>query len=245
LFTKEIEEALLTGAIDIAVHSSKDMPTELPQGLVLSAFLPREDVRDVFIGGSAKRIADLRINAVIGSASLRRVAQLKAFRADLSCINFRGNVQTRLRKLSEGQVDGTLLALAGLNRLKMDVSSFEILPINAFLPALGQGAICIEQRENDLKTHDILSKLDDRETHLALTLERSFLKTLDGSCKTPLAGLAKVTGSNISFHGEVYALDGSKVFKSSIMGDVKDAVRLGREAAEKLLSPIQQGLWRI
>lgn len=235
LFTKEIQEALLNNEIDIAVHSSKDMATQLPEGLELAAFLPREDVRDMFI--SPYKFADLPLKAVIGTASLRRVAQVKALRPDLTCINFRGNVQTRLRKLEEKQVQGTILALAGLNRLGMDVASFEMLP---FLPACGQGAIAIETRIGDA---NLVAKLNEKDTQAALLCERAFLHALNGSCRTPIAGYAVAKGENLSFEGEVYSFDGAQIFKIKAEGLSVNAANIGTRAGEDLLTQIPQGLW--
>jgi hydroxymethylbilane synthase len=233
LFTKEIEEALLKGEIDLAVHSAKDMPTELPSGLVLSAFLEREDTSDLFL--SPHKLADLPQNAVIGTASLRRASQMKAFRADLVCVNFRGNVQTRLRKLNEGQVAGTILAKAGLNRLNMEIEG-EILP---FLPALGQGAIAIETTVD--KAH-LVSSLNHRETEIELLFERAFLRALNGSCRMPIAGRAIVSGDIIRFKGEVLSLDGSKRFETSIECLTSKAESEGFKAGRALLSRLPQGL---
>jgi hydroxymethylbilane synthase len=234
LFTKEIEEALLANAIDIAVHSSKDMPTQLPDGLALVAYLEREDVRDVFISRKAATIADLSQGALVGSASLRRQALVKRLRPDLRVGIFRGNVQTRLRKLDEGEADATLLALAGLKRLGLEHEATAILPLDQFPPAIGQGAIGIEARLSNTKTLDLIAPIAHRDTKIALDTERAFLAALDGSCRTPIAGLATVKGNALSFRGMILRPDGSEVFETSRQGVVADAERLGADAGREL-----------
>jgi hydroxymethylbilane synthase len=234
LFTKEIEDALLAGEIDIAVHSSKDMPTALPDGLALVAYLAREDVRDVFISRRATTLADLPHGALIGSASLRRQALVKRLRPDLRVAVFRGNVQTRLRKLDEGEVDATLLALAGLKRLGLEREATAILPLDRFPPAIGQGAIGIETRESDARTRDLLAPIADRDTRIALDTERAFLAALDGSCRTPIAGLATVDGDALHFRGMILRPDGSEVFETARQGAVADAVAIGTDAGREL-----------
>ena len=234
LFTKEIEDALLANAIDIAVHSSKDMPTQLPDGLAMAAYLEREDVRDVFISRKAATIADLPRGAVVGSASLRRQALVKRLRPDLRVEVFRGNVQTRLRKLEEGEADATLLALAGLKRLGLEHEATAILPLDDFPPAIGQGAIGIETRVSDMRTLELLKPIADRDTKIALDTERAFLAALDGSCRTPIAGLATVDGDTISFRGMILRPDGSEVFETARRGAVADAERLGSDAGREL-----------
>ncbi len=198
LFTKEIEEALLAGAIDLAVHSAKDMPTVLPDGLMLAACLPREDVRDAFISRKAASLRDLPHGAVVGTASLRRQAMVKRLRPDISVVPLRGNVETRLRKLEAGEVDATLLALAGLKRLGLADKATALLDVDEFLPAVGQGAITIEAREDDARTRELLAKIDHADTSVALACERAFLAVLDGSCRTPIAGHAVLDGDAIS-----------------------------------------------
>jgi hydroxymethylbilane synthase len=230
LFTKEIEEALLDSRIDLAVHSSKDMPTHLPDGLELSAFLEREDARDAFVGRSVKSMLDLPKGAKIGSSSLRRQALLKRMRPDLDVVMFRGNVPTRLRKVEEGQVDGTILAYAGLKRLGMESAVTELLPLDTFPPAPGQGAIGLETRIGDAAVAALLAPVNHRETAAALACERAFLAVLDGSCRTPIAGYAKVLGQRISFHGMILTPDGMTMHELRNDGPAADAVRLGREA---------------
>ncbi|WP_439572434.1 hydroxymethylbilane synthase [Phreatobacter sp.] len=234
LFTKEIEEAMLDGRIDLAVHSSKDMPTVLPDGLGLTCFLPREDVRDAFIGHGAASIAGLPQGAVVGSSSLRRQAQLRRERPDLSIVMFRGNVNTRLHKVSTGAVAGTLLALAGLKRLGLADAVSELIATERFLPAVGQGAIGIETRLDDSRTRDLLAPLDHRDTAIALACERAFLAGLDGSCRTPIAGLARVTNGEIAFLGEILKPDGRQFFGAARTGPVAEAVALGADAAAEL-----------
>ena len=234
LFTKEIEEAMLDGRIDLAVHSSKDMPTVLPDGLILSAFLPREDVRDAFISPKAERLQDLPQGAVVGSSSLRRQAMIKRLRPDIDVVMYRGNVQTRLRKLEEGVVDATLLAYAGLKRLGLAEVVTSLLEPEEFLPAVGQGAICIESRENDDATLRLLAAIHDPETQVRLDAERAFLAVLDGSCRTPIGGLALVDGEKILFRGTVLKPDGSEVHSVERQGSVSDAAMIGREAGEAL-----------
>src|SRR3954470_23824956 len=201
LFTKEIEEALAAGAIDLAVHSSKDMPTVLPPDLVLTAFMEREDPRDVFISRKATTIAGLPRGASVGTASLRRQAMMKRLRPDLAIVPLRGNVETRLRKLDEGVADATLLALAGLKRLGLTDAATVVLDVNEFLPAVGQGAIGIETRAGDSRTRELLAAINHADTLTALACERAFLAVLDGSCRTPIGGHATVADRGISFRG--------------------------------------------
>jgi hydroxymethylbilane synthase len=234
LFTKEIEQAMMDGDIDIAVHSAKDMPTVLPEGLELIAFLPREDVRDAFLSPKAKRIQDLPQNAVVGSSSLRRQAMIKRLRPDIDVVMYRGNVQTRLKKLADGVVDATLLATAGLRRLGLgDVITSVIEPAE-FLPAVGQGAICIEARADDTATRDLLAAIHDAETEICLTAERAFLAELDGSCRTPIGGLAKLDGDRIRLDGLILRPDGSEAHETFREGLASDAAALGQDAGAEL-----------
>jgi hydroxymethylbilane synthase len=234
LFTKEIEEALFDRRIDIAVHSSKDMPTLLPEGLELAAFLPREDARDAFIGKAAARIADLPRGAKVGSSSLRRQALIRRLRPDLETVLFRGNVQTRLRKLEEGVADGTILALAGLKRLGLEHVATDVMPLAAFPPAPGQGAICIESRVGDDATERLLPAIHDAPTGQALACERAFLASLDGSCRTPIAGHATVAGGQLTFNGLVITPDGRTEHGIAASGAATDAATIGAEAGEKI-----------
>jgi len=234
LFTKEIEEALLTGGIDIAVHSSKDMPTALPDGLELSCFLEREDVRDAFIGRASAKLKDLPDGAVVGSSSLRRQALIRRLRPDVEVVMFRGNVQTRLRKLNEGQVGATLLAHAGLRRLGLHDVITELLPAERFPPAPGQGAICIESRIGDTRTRDMLAPIGHQETEMALTCERAFLAALDGSCRTPIAGLARVEAERIVFRGMILTPDGVDAHEVEAEGTAADCAAIGARAGDKV-----------
>lgn len=246
LFTKEIEEAMLAGHIDIAVHSSKDMPVEQPQGLVLDCFLPREDVRDAFLAPASGGIAELPNGAVVGTSSLRRRAQLLNRRPDLQVIEFRGNVQTRLKKLEEGQAAATFLAMAGLNRLGLnDLGATPIAPED-MLPAVAQGAIGIERRADDDFTQGLLAKLHHTETGQRLATERAFLAVLDGSCETPIAALAEIEGDTLSLRGEILSPDGAQSFAGHRTGVVSDGPDMGRDLAAELLSEAGAGFfdWR-
>jgi hydroxymethylbilane synthase len=234
LFTKEIEEALAAGTIDLAVHSSKDMPTVLPPGLVLSAFMEREDPRDVFISRKAKSIADLPRGATVGTASLRRQAMVKRQRPDLTIVPLRGNVETRLRKLDEGVADATMLALAGLKRRGLADAATAVLDVNEFLPAVGQGAIGIERRADDSRTRELVSAINHADTFSALVAERAFLAVLDGSCRTPIGGHATISGGRLRFRGMVVKPDGSEAFEATREGDVRDAEKLGADAGAEL-----------
>jgi hydroxymethylbilane synthase len=234
LFTKEIEEALRAGSIDLAVHSSKDMPTVLPPGLVLSAFLPREDARDAFIGRGAKTLSELPGGAVVGTASLRRQALVKHLRPDLKIVPLRGNVETRLRKLEAGDFDATILAVAGLKRLGLLAQATSFLDPDEFVPAVGQGAIGIETREDDEKTRALAAAINDADTATALAAERAFLAVLDGSCRTPIGGHACVNGANIRFRGVIAKTDGSEVLDITREGRASDAAKLGADAGGEL-----------
>jgi hydroxymethylbilane synthase len=234
LFTKEIEEALAAGSIDIAVHSAKDMPTALPAGLGIAAVLPREDPRDAFISRKATTLRDLPNGAVVGTASLRRQALVKRARPDLAVINFRGNVETRLRKLDEGEVDATLLALAGLRRLGMPDAATAVLGVDEMLPAVGQGIVAIEARLDDAATLTLLKRINHADSGIALMAERAFLTVLDGSCRTPLAGHAKIDDNRIYFSGLIAKPDGSEVVETKREGAVADAAAIGADAGDEL-----------
>ena len=234
LFTEELEEQLSDGRLDLAVHSSKDMPTALPEGLGLVAFLEREDVRDAFIGRAAPRLEDLPQNAVVGSSSLWRQALIRRLRPDLSVITFRGQVETRLRKLDEGQVDATLLAHAGLKRLGNTAVITELLDPESFPPAPGQGAICIEARTGDERIAALLAPINHADTQGALMCERAFLGALDGSCRTPIAGLARISEGRISFYGMILTPDGSVWHDIRTDGPVGDAAQLGADAGAEV-----------
>jgi hydroxymethylbilane synthase len=234
LFTKEIEEALLAGSIDLAVHSAKDMPTVLPDGLMLAACLPREDVRDAFISRKVERLRDLPHGAVVGTASLRRQAMVRRLRPDISVVPLRGNVETRLRKLEAGEVDATLLALAGLKRLGLADKATALLDVDEFLPAVGQGAITIEVRMDDARTRELLARIDHADTSVALACERAFLGVLNGSCRTPIAGHAVLDGDAIRFRGMILRPDGSEAFETSRAGSRREAAALGADAGADL-----------
>jgi len=234
LFTKEIEEALLAGAIDLAVHSSKDLPTFLPAGLEIAGFLPREDARDVFISRKAKTLADLPSGARVGTASPRRQAMIKRLRPDVLITLLRGNVETRLRKLDGGEVDATLLAAAGLKRLGLMSVATAILDVDEFLPAVGQGAIAIETRTDDRRTGSLVGKVDDADTATALTAERAFLAILDGSCRTPIGGHAQVSNESVRFRGMVLKPDGSDAIEVVREGPRALAAELGADAGREL-----------
>ncbi len=236
LFTREIEEALLDGAIDIAVHSMKDMPVEQPAGLLLDTYLPREDVRDAFVSLHAKGLDDLAEGATVGTSSLRRRSQLLAKRPDLKIVEFRGNVQTRLKKLADGVAEATFLAMAGLNRLAMtDVPRWPVSP-DDMLPAVAQGAIGLERRVDDTRAAEMLAAIHDGPTGQRLAAERSFLAHLDGSCETPIGGLAELDGGRLRLRGEILRTDGTQVYADAASGPVEDGAEMGRVMAEKLLA---------
>jgi len=215
LFTKEIEEALLSGAARFAVHSMKDMPAVSPPGLVTAAIPPREDPRDVFISPAAASPWDLPQGARIGSASVRRIAQVLARRPDIQAVTLRGNVQTRLQKLKDGAAEGTFLALAGLNRLGMADAATAVLEPEDMLPAAGQGALCVQCREGDTQALEIAAAFTCAKTVACIAIERAFLAGLDGSCRTPIAGLAVIEAGIIQFRGELLSLDGKERHKAA------------------------------
>lgn len=234
LFTKEIEEKLTDGRIQIAVHSMKDMPTVLPEGLIIPCLLPREDVRDAFVSHLHRAIADLPEGAVVGSSSLRRRAQLLNRRPDLKVVEFRGNVQTRLRKLSEGVAEATFLACAGLRRLGQDDLAERAISADQMLPAVAQGAIGIECRADDTDTRALLNAIHDVPTAQRLAAERAFLAGLDGSCRTPIAGLAEIDGDRLLFRGEIIRPDGTEALTIERSGGLADGAEMGADAAREL-----------
>jgi len=236
LFTREIEEDLLAGKIDIAVHSMKDMPTVQPDGLILDCYLPREDVRDAFVSPNLTGLSELAEGATVGTSSLRRRAQLLYRRPDLNVVEFRGNVQTRLRKLEDGVAEATFLACAGLNRLSMDAVPATPVATEDMLPAVAQGAIGIERRTDDARIEEMLSSIHDLPTGQRLAAERGFLFTLDGSCETPIAGLATLDGSELTLHGEILRPDGTEALSGVLSGAIADGVEVGRTLAQSLLS---------
>jgi hydroxymethylbilane synthase len=233
LFVKEIEEAMFSGRIDAAVHSMKDMPTEQPPGLVISAFLPREDTRDVLIAGEVTRIADLPKGAIVGTSALRRRALLLHRRPDLEIVTLRGNVETRLAKREAGIVQATILALAGLNRLGMAHVGAPI-PEDEMLPAVGQGAVCIEARADDTRTRGWLAAIDHATTSVCVSAEHAMLAVLDGSCRTPIAGHAILTGDKLHLRGLIARPDGSEVIFTERRGNAGDAEAMGRDAGQEL-----------
>ena len=236
LFTKEIDEALLGKRVDISVHSMKDLPTELPPGITIAAVLPRGDVRDAFISAKGESLAALPPGAVVGSSSLRRQAQVKRLRPDLQAIDFRGNVETRLKKLDQGIVDATLLALAGLERLGLTRHVTSVLPTDEMLPAVAQGAIGVSCRSDDVKTRDLLQALNDDRTATAVSCERAFLGELDGSCRTPIAGLAEIADGVLRFRGLVLNPEGTESHEIEKSGAPEDAVGIGASSGRELLA---------
>ncbi len=246
LFTREIEEALLDGGIDIAVHSMKDMPTAQPDGLILTCYLERQDVRDGFVSPGCASLNDLPQGAVVGSSSLRRRAQLKLRRPDLQLVEFRGNVQTRMRKLDEGVAVATFLAMAGLNRLGMAHVARSAIDPEEMLPAVAQGAIGIERRTDDARMAWMLDAIHDGPTGLRLAAERAFLARLDGSCETPIAGLAVLEGETLWLRGEILRPDGTESISGEKRGPVGDGPVLGQALADELLARAPEGFfgWR-
>ena len=234
LFTKELDAAMLAGAIDIAVHSAKDLPTRLPDGIVVAGYLPREDARDALISAKSATVAGLPQGASLGSASLRRQAMMLRLRPDLKPQLLRGNVETRLRKAESGEVDVTLLAIAGLKRLGLAHRATALLNIDDFLPAVGQGAIAITARAGDTRTLRALEPILHAATFEALAAERAFLDVLDGSCRTPIAGHARAHGGVLAFIGAIYSPDGAQVFEASVSGAAGDGARIGIEAGRDI-----------
>ena len=246
LFTREIEEALASGGIDIAVHSMKDVPTLQPDGLMIGCYLPREDVRDAFVSITYEDIYSLPMGETVGSSSLRRRAQLANYRADLNLVEFRGNVQTRLKKLQEGVAAATFLAMAGLNRLGMSMVARSVIEPEDMLPAVAQGAIGIERRTDDPRAEALLAAIHDAPTGERLAAERAYLATLDGSCQTPIAGLAIHAGEGLWLRGEILRPDGSDVIRGEIRCAIPDAAEAGADLARQLLgqAPKDFFTWR-
>lgn len=241
LFTKEIEEALLDGSADLAVHSMKDMPTELPDGLIIEVLLPREDPRDALISLSARTIAELPMGARIGTASLRRQAILLSVRPDFRVEALRGNVGTRLGRIEQGDFDATLLAVAGLNRLGLTEAPMTPIDPDDMLPATCQGAIGIECRADDAETRELVAALNDPATSVCIAAERAFLAALDGSCRTPIAGLATIAGERVSLRGLIVRPDGSETHAAQDDAPTGDAALLGRTLGETLKSRAGDG----
>lgn len=235
LFTKEIEDALIAHEIDLAVHSMKDMQTELPDGLKIGAVLEREDVRDAFISLEFPSLAAMPKGAVVGTSSLRRQAQVRRMRPDLEVVGFRGNVQTRLKKLEDRVAGATFLACAGLNRLGLANRITRAVPTSEMLPAVAQAAIGIEIRSNDATTTALIAPLDHAATAVCVSAERAFLKRLEGSCRTPIAGLARIDGARLTFNGEILTPDGRIAHATMRSGAETDAAAMGDDAARELL----------
>ena len=242
LFTREIEEALLDGGIDIAVHSMKDMPTVQPAGLILDCYLPREDVRDGFVSPAVAGLMDLPQGATVGSSSLRRRAQLAHRRPDLKLVEFRGNVQTRMKKLEDGVAVATFLAMAGLNRLGM-AQHAKPIAVTEMLPAVAQGAIGVERRLADPRAEAMLAAIHHTPTGQQLAAERGFLARLDGSCETPIAGLAVLEGATLWLRGEILRPDGTRVIAGELRGPVADAAAIGAALADQVLAKAGPGFF--
>jgi hydroxymethylbilane synthase len=234
LFSKEIDEALLRGDVDMAVHSMKDLETDLPAGLCIAAILPRADVRDAFISTKAPSLETLPPGAVVGTSSLRRQAQVKRLRPDLRVVDIRGNVETRLTKLAEGQADATLLALAGLERLGLTSHVTSILSTEEMLPAVAQGAIGVTCRSDDANARALLEPLNDAISAATVACERAYLARLDGSCKTPIAGLAEIADGILRFRGLILAPDGSEWYDVEVTGTAENFKNIGADAGEEL-----------
>lgn len=236
LFTKEIETELLDGTVDLAVHSLKDMPTVLPEGLCLTAITTRANVGDAFVSNKYASFSELPQGAVLGTSSLRRKAQLLAVRPDLKIVDLRGNVDTRLRKLDEGQMDAIILAAAGLERLGHADRIREIIPTTVCLPAVGQGALAIECRSDNKEVREMLAFLNDLPTKQATDAERAFLGLIEGGCQVPIGVHAEVENDNVNIEAVIASLDGSKVLRNNITGPAADAVGLGRKLGQQMLT---------
>ena len=234
LFTKEIEEALFAQDIDLAVHSMKDMPAIVPKGLEFAAVLPREDARDAFLSVAAPSLQHLPEGALLGSSSVRRNAQALRLRPDLKPVQFRGNVETRLRKLKDGVAAATFLAVAGLNRLGLSHHITRIMTMEDMLPAVAQGAIGIEIREDDHRLRSLVEAINHLESSIAVRCERAFLATLEGSCQTPLAAHATLSGGNLKLRAQALTLDGKEVFQYAMNGAAADALAIGTEAGIRI-----------
>jgi hydroxymethylbilane synthase len=234
LFTKEIDEALLDGRVDIGVHSAKDLATRLPDGIVIAACLKREDVRDAFVSPISRTLHELPTGAVLGTSSLRRKAMALRLRPDLRVVDLRGNVDTRIRKISAGEAEATLLAAAGLARLGLSDRAASFLNVDIWLPAAGQAAIAITARTEDLPTRQRLAAIDHRPTSIALAAERAFLDVLDGSCRTPIGAYARIDGDRLAFRGIIIKPDGSSAHEVARDGAVGDAEAIGADAGAEL-----------
>jgi hydroxymethylbilane synthase len=243
LFTKELDLALLAGNIEMAVHSAKDLPTILPAGIEIAGYLPRADVRDAWISPHAPHPLKLPPGSLVGTASLRRGAMVRRLRPDLRITLLRGNVETRLAKVTKGEAAATLLALAGLARLGLEAAATAVLEVREFVPAAGQGAIAITIRATDEAMRTFLAPVLDAATGIALTAERAFLRVLDGSCKTPIGAHARIEGARLVFHAIVLKPDGSRFFETAVSGPLSDAARLGEMAGHDLAAQIPAGFF--
>ena len=232
LFTKELEEALFARTVDLAVHSMKDMPAKLPLGLDLVALLPREDPRDAFISLTSRSLMEMPQGAILGSSSVRRTAQALHARPDLKTVQFRGNVQTRLKKLQDGVADATFLAVAGLNRLGLSDKITSIMSMDEMLPSVAQGAIGIQTNSHDEATRKLVVPLDHNPTSTTVICERAFMAALDGSCRTPIAGHAIIEGGRLKFRGQALTLDGKHIFEVTREGALSDGFKMGQDAGE-------------
>ncbi|HHV16855.1 MAG TPA: hydroxymethylbilane synthase [Gelria sp.] len=235
LFTKEIEKELLDGSIDMAIHSMKDLPSQMAPGLCIGAVLKRENPGDVLISRQGYKFSDLPEGAIIGTSSLRRISQIRALRPDIVLVDIRGNIETRIRKMHEQELDGIVLAYAGVKRLGLEEKISDILPHNIMLPAVGQGAIAIEVRQGDTSNLELARSINHEPTNWATRTERSFLKVLEGGCQVPIGCYAEVSGENITVEGLVASLDGRRVFRESIQGKCQEADLIGRQLARDLL----------
>ncbi|MCJ7809691.1 MAG: hydroxymethylbilane synthase [Desulfobulbaceae bacterium] len=236
LFVKEIEDALLQNRVDLAVHSMKDVPAELPEGLMLAVFPEREDPRDALVSVGDASIDQLPRKARLGTSSLRRAAQILHIRPDLDIAPLRGNVDTRLGKLNGGELDCIILATAGLKRMGLEDRISQVIPTDKILPAIGQGALGLETRRDDARTIAVISFLNHEPTQVAVAVERAFLKELEGGCQVPIAGLGLLEDGQLHFTGMVAELDGTRIIQDQISGNKKDAAQMGRELAGKLLA---------
>ncbi|MFN6963011.1 MAG: hydroxymethylbilane synthase [Pyrinomonadaceae bacterium] len=235
LFTRQIENELLEGSIDLAVHSLKDLQTRQPEGLEIGAVCRRERPNDVFFSRSGGTIDDLPAGATVATGSLRRRSQLLNYRPDLKVVEIRGNVPTRLRKFDESELDGMVLAFAGIHRLGFEERISQIVPFEILLPAVGQGAVAVETREGDERVRGVVEKLDDRETRICITAERAFLRSLEGGCQVPIGALAALEGDEVTLTGFVGSLDGRVAFRESAAGSAGDAEALGVSLADAMI----------
>lgn len=234
LFVKEIEVALLEKRVDIAVHSAKDVPTEQPDGLIIAAFLKREDPRDALISKDGLKLSELPEGTVVGTSSLRRRAQLLHFRPDLKLVDVRGNVDTRLRKMNEGQFEAIILAKAGLKRMGFENSITEVITTDIMLPAVGQGSIAVECREDDLEMVSVLKEISDFETECAVRAERALLRFLEGGCQVPIGAYGRFENGTLVLDGMISSLDGKRLYRGRKAGKPEDAEKIGIELAQEL-----------